>query len=92
MSKKLGRATAHWGAKGGRRRRHVRAHVRKASGHTFWLVMLGVPACVYLLYCLCRIGGETHFHLMPVGSPHIENGSPLGDRASTTRRPASEPH
>ncbi|WP_056497030.1 hypothetical protein [Methylobacterium sp. Leaf111] len=90
MSKKLARTFPHWGSGGVRRRRHLRPHVRRSAGRAFGVILVAIPAGLYLLYCLCRIGGETHFHLMPAGSPHIRNGSPFVDGASTTRPPASE--
>jgi hypothetical protein len=94
MSKKAARTIANWGGVGGspRRRRRVRPHVRRAAGRAFGLALVAIPASVYLLYCLCRIGGEAHFHLMPVGSTHPQDGSPWGDRASMMRQSATEPH
>ena len=92
MSKKVARTIADWGGGGSRRRRRVRPHVRRAAGRAFALALIAIPACVYLLYCLCNIGGKTHFHLMPMAPTHPQDGSPWGDKASMMRQSATEPH
>jgi hypothetical protein len=56
------------------------------------LALLAIPACAYLLYCLCPIGGQAHFHLNPVGTSPPQDGSPWGDNASMMRQSATEPH
>jgi hypothetical protein len=92
MSKKVARTVAHFGGSGARRRRRVRPHVRRAADRTFGLALVAIPACLYLLYCLCNIGGDPHFHLEPVGFRHPQDGSPWGDKASMMRQSATEPH
>ncbi len=92
MSKKTARAISVWSGKPAPGRRRPRQHVRKAARRTFGLVLLGIPVGVYLLYCLCHLGGAPHFHLIPVGSMHPQDGSPWGDRDSMMRQSATEPH
>ena len=68
ISKKVARTLGTSAGRSARRRRRVRPPVRKAAGRSLMLALLAIPACAYLLYCLCPIGGQAHFHLNPVGT------------------------
>jgi hypothetical protein len=52
MSKKVARTIDDWGGRSTRRRRRVRPHVLRAARHAFVLILVGIPAGVYLLQYL----------------------------------------
>ena len=92
MSKKVARTIPDWGRGDRRRRRKVRPHVRRAAGHAFGLALVGIPASVYLLYCLCSLVSGPHVHLVPADRMAPQSGSPWGNRDSMMRQSATEPH
>jgi hypothetical protein len=92
MSKKVARTIPDWGGKASRRRRRVRPHVRRAAGHAFALILVGIPAGLYLLYCLCGMGTGPHVHPLPTTWKAPQDRSPWGDRDSMMRQSATEPH
>jgi hypothetical protein len=92
MSKKVARTISYSTGRNPRRRRRVRSHVLKAASNTSVLILVGLPAGIYVLYCLCSLVSGPHIHPVAADWRAPQAGSPWGDRDSMMRQSATEPH